>query len=209
MTDDLLLATTNPGKLREIVPLLDGIGYRLLTLADLDVIEPPRETGTTFAENARLKARYYAARTGLLTVAEDSGLEVDALRGAPGVESSRFGGEHTSYPEKFDLLYGLLRKATGGTDSAARFVCALALAADDVIRFEARGTVEGTIAQEPRGHGGFGYDPIFFYPPFGCTFAEAGDRKSEVSHRAEAFRRLRAFLIGSARTDAGRPVTDD
>lgn len=197
MTDDprLLLATTNAGKLREIVPMLAGTGYDLLTLADLKPIDPPEETGASFAENARLKARYYAARTGLATAAEDSGLEVDAMGGGPGVESARFGGAHATYPQKFDLLYTLLRKATGGTDSAARFVCALALVDDDGLRFEARGTVEGRIAPEPRGTGGFGYDPIFFYPPFGCTLAEAADRKSEVSHRAEAFKRLRAFLI--------------
>lgn len=177
------------------MPLLDGAGYELVTLTDLGAADAPEETGATFAENARLKARYYAARTGLLTVAEDSGLEVDAIGRGPGVESSRFGGEQAPYADKFKLLYGLMRKATGTIDSAARFVCALALVDEEGIRFEARGTVEGRIATEPRGQAGFGYDPIFFYPPFGCTLAEAGDRKSEVSHRAEAFKRLRTFLV--------------
>ena len=154
-------------------------------------------TGTTFAENARLKALFYAKHTGELTVAEDSGLEVDALDGAPGVESARFGGADSTYPEKFALLYDALRerKASG---SAARFVCAVALASGGAVTFETRGVVEGEIAPEPRGTAGFGYDPIFFYPPLGCTLAEAGDRKAAVSHRGEAFRKLAAYLATAA-----------
>ncbi len=116
-------------------------------------------------------------------------MEIDALGGRPGVESARFGGEQTTYPEKFRLLY-----AGGAAGSAARFVCALALARRDHVLFTARGVVEGRIAPSPAGDGGFGYDPIFFYPPFGRTLAEAASRKSEVSHRAEAFRKLRRFL---------------
>jgi XTP/dITP diphosphohydrolase len=154
---------------------------------------PPDETGRTFIENARLKARYYASATGLLTVAEDSGLEVEALDGQPGVESSRFGGPGASYEQKFALVYAGLR-ARGLGRSPARFVCALALADRERVVFEARGTLEGEIASEPRGSEGFGYDPIFFYPPFGCTLAEAGARKQEISHRAAAFRQLRRFL---------------
>lgn len=191
----LLLATTNRGKLTEIVDLLDGMPFALRTLADWPDLAAPEETGTTFAENARQKALYYARRTGLATVAEDSGLEIDALGGAPGVLSARFGGETSSYPEKFALIEDGLRRV-GATDRTARFVCALALVDGDRVRFEARGTVEGLIVSEPRGAGGFGYDPIFFYPPFGCTLAEAGERKSSVSHRGEAFRQLRTFLGG-------------
>src|SRR5215831_5747990 len=180
----LVVATTNRGKMREIAMLLDGAPVTLLTLADFPHIEPPDETGKTFAENARLKALFYAAHTGELTVAEDSGLEVDALGGAPGVESARFGGADATYPQKFALLYDALRaKKTAGSPS--RFVCALALVDHGAVSFETRGTVEGEIAPEPRGSGGFGYDPIFFYPPFGCTLAEAGDRKAAVSHRGE------------------------
>ena len=192
----LVVATTNPGKLKEIAQLLAGTPVELATLADYPETPPPAETGRTFAENARLKALFYARHTGDLTVAEDSGLEIDALDGAPGVESARFGGEQSAYPEKFLLIYDALRrrKASG---SAARFVCALALVKDGNVLFETRGTVEGTIAPEPRGTGGFGYDPIFFYPPFGCTLAEAGDRKDTVSHRGEAFRKLRAYLTTS------------
>jgi XTP/dITP diphosphohydrolase len=131
----------------------------------------------------------------VLTVAEDSGLEIDALDGKPGVESARFGGADTSYAEKFALIYHALRDA-GAPVSTARFVCALALADAGRIVFEARGTIEGRIAPEPRGTGGFGYDPIFYYPPFGCTLAEAGERKVAVSHRTAAFRALREHLIG-------------
>jgi XTP/dITP diphosphohydrolase len=204
----LLVATTNPGKIREIRTLLADAPVELVTLADLPPIEAPEETGRTFAENARLKARYYAAIAGAgLTVAEDSGLEIDALDGAPGVESARFGGADTTYPEKFALLYHQLERVAGRATSSgtangeearlggARFVCALAVADGDRILFETSGTVEGEIAAEPRGTGGFGYDPIFYYPPFGCTLAEAGDRKAAVSHRGKAFRHLRSWLI--------------
>lgn len=192
----LLLATTNAGKLREIRPMLSDVPVELLTLADVPSVAAPDETGTTFDENARLKARYYADATGLPTVAEDSGLEIDPLGGAPGVESARFGGVDTGYPEKFALIY---RRLDGIPRDLwrARFVCALALALDGQVRFEARGTIEGLIAPAPAGTGGFGYDPIFFYPPFGATLAEAGARKHEVSHRAKAFAQLRQHLLRS------------
>jgi XTP/dITP diphosphohydrolase len=193
----LVVATTNRGKLREIAQLLAGVPVELLTLADFPSVTPPDETGRTFAENARLKALYYTRHTGELTVAEDSGLEIDVLDGAPGIESARYGGPASTYPEKFALIYDALRARKAAT-SAARFVCALALAKDGGVLFETRGSVEGQIAPEPRGTGGFGYDPIFFYPPFGCTLAEAGDRKAAVSHRGEAFRKLGAYLARSA-----------
>jgi XTP/dITP diphosphohydrolase len=192
----LAVATTNEGKLGEIRELLDGVPIDLRTLRDFSPVAPPEETGATFAENARQKALYYASATGVTTVAEDSGLEIDAMGGAPGVQSARFGGEDSSYPEKFDLIYRALREA-GVTTSTARFVCALAVAENGRIVFEARGVVEGTIASAPRGSGGFGYDPIFYYQPFGCTLAEAGDRKSSVSHRGQAFRQLRTWLTRS------------
>jgi len=187
----LAVATTNRGKLREIEQLLVGVPFELVTLADWPDVTAPEETGRTFAANARAKALYYAARTGELTVAEDSGLEIDALDGAPGVESARFGGPDSTYPGKFALIYDRLH-ARGVDGSPARFVCALALARGGQILFETRGEVEGGIAPEPKGSGGFGYDPIFYYPPFGCTLAEAGDRKAAVSHRGEAFGKLRA-----------------
>jgi len=192
----LLIATTNPNKVREIRQLLDGLPIDLVTLAEWPQVTAPEETGLTFEENARAKALYYAAATGELTVAEDSGLAIDALDGAPGVESARFGGAETSYPDKFALIYEALgaRQVASEPGSTARFVCAVALVKGTRVLFETRGTVEGRIAPEPRGDGGFGYDPIFFYPPYGQTLAEAGDRKAAVSHRGEAFRALAAFL---------------
>jgi len=190
----LVVATTNRGKLKEIGAVLAGVPVELRTLADFPAVAAPEETGRSFAENARLKALYYASHTRELTVAEDSGLEIDALDGAPGVESARFGGEQSSYPEKFALLYDALR-ARKASSMTARFVCALALVRNGDVIFETRGTVEGDIAPEPRGGGGFGYDPIFFYPPFGCTLAEAtGEQKGSVSHRGKAFRSLAGFL---------------
>jgi XTP/dITP diphosphohydrolase len=193
----LLLATTNPHKVREIRSLLDVASLNLVTLAEWPGVPPPEESGATFAQNARDKALYYAHATGELTVAEDSGLEIDALDGAPGVQSARFGGVDASYPEKFARIYDALR-ARGQTTSAARFVCALALVDHGVVLFESRGIVAGTIAPAPKGEGGFGYDPILYYPDFGMTLAEAGDRKAAVSHRGQAFRALRRFL-GSRR----------
>lgn len=193
----LLVATTNPGKVREIRQLLAGIPLDIVTLAAWPHVAAPEETGRTFEENARAKALYYAAATGQLTVAEDSGLAIDALDGAPGVESARFGGVALTYPEKFALIDAALREA-GDRESAAQFVCALALVRGDRVLFEARGTVEGRISPEPKGQGGFGYDPIFFYPPYGQTLAEAGDAKAAVSHRGEAFRALKSFLAHAA-----------
>jgi XTP/dITP diphosphohydrolase len=190
----LLIATTNRSKVREIRRLLHDIPFELVTLDDWPAVAAPQETGRTFEENARAKALYYAAATGELTVAEDSGLGIDALGGAPGVESARYGGEHTTYPVKFELIYGALR-LTRADGSAARFVCALALAREGRVLFETRATVEGQIASEPKGAGGFGYDPIFFYPPYGRTLGEATDEeKSAVSHRGKAFRALHRFL---------------
>ena len=189
----LLVATTNVNKVREIRQLLAGTRADIVTLADWPPIAAPEETGTTFEENARAKALYYSASTGELTVAEDSGLVIDALDGAPGVESARFGGVDLPYPAKFALIDAALRER-GDRESPAHFVCALALVRGDQVLFEARGTVDGRIAPEPRGTGGFGYDPIFFYPPYGQTLAEAGDQKAAVSHRGEAFRKLRDFL---------------
>jgi XTP/dITP diphosphohydrolase len=190
----LLVATSNPGKLREIRAILSGIPVELQTLDAFPAVAPPAETGSTFAENARQKALYYADACGTLAVAEDSGLEVDALGGEPGVHSARFGGMVGAYPRKFDIIYQRLRERQSPA-SPARFVCALAVAHERHILFEARGVIEGRIADAPRGAGGFGYDPIFYYPPYGCTLAEVPEeRKALVSHRGHAFRQLRAFL---------------
>jgi XTP/dITP diphosphohydrolase len=196
---DLLIATTNPGKMAEIRLALDRLPIRLLTLDDVPATPEPEETGATFAENARIKAIAYAAASGLPTVAEDSGLAIDALGGRPGVTSARYPG--ATYPEKFERLYAELAGAP--RPWTARFVCSVALVEElDESRaprpgafFACEGTVEGEIADRPRGDHGFGYDPIFFYPPYGRTLAEvASDRKLAVSHRGRAFRMLREYL---------------
>jgi XTP/dITP diphosphohydrolase len=189
----LLLATTNPGKLREIRGILADVPVELVSLEQFPGIEEPEETGATFAENARLKALYYSAATGLPAVADDSGIEIDALGKAPGVHSARWHGDH--YPTKFAIIYRELAAQRLAT-SAARFVAHIALADRGRIVFEGTGTVEGEIAPEPRGTHGFGYDPIFFYPPYGCTLAEVeGAKKAAVSHRGQAFRQLRDWLL--------------
>jgi len=207
----ILVATGNPGKLREITAVLEGafagiaVPHVWLSLADLSPATPePEETGVTFAENARLKARYYAARTGAWTLADDSGLEVDALDGAPGVRSARFADCPPDWPRSqadaannrklVELLRGVPAQRR-----TARFRCVLALADGDRILAEACGTIEGRIIDEPRGTGGFGYDPHFFVDALGCTTAELSPaQKNAVSHRGNAARgmaeRLRALL---------------
>jgi XTP/dITP diphosphohydrolase len=188
----LLIATTNSGKLREIRGILEGVPIALVSLEQFPDIEEPEETGATFAENARLKALYYAGQTGLPAVADDSGLEIDALDGAPGVHSARWHG--TDYPAKFAAIVREL-DARGLATSPARFVAHVAVADAGRIVFEATGTVDGEIAREPRGTHGFGYDPIFFYPPYGCTLGEVeGAKKAAVSHRGKAFRQIANWL---------------
>lgn len=188
----LLVATTNAGKMREIGDILEQLPVELVSLADFPGIPEPEETGTTFAENARLKALYYHHATKLPSVADDSGLEIEALDGAPGLHSARWEG--TDYAVKFRRIYELL-DAKNARGSAARFICHLALADGGRIVFEADGIIEGRIADTPRGDRGFGYDPIFFYPPFGRTTAELErELKATVSHRGKAFSQLKEFL---------------
>jgi XTP/dITP diphosphohydrolase len=190
----LLIATTNKNKIIEIRGLLAGLDLELVTLDAFPGVAAPEETGQTFAENAREKASYYARATHETVVAEDSGLEIDALGGAPGVESARFGGAELDYPRKFALIEERLR-ASGSSNRTARFVCALALVRESTVLLEARGIVDGEIVLPPRGTGGFGYDPIFYYPPYRKTLAEATrEEKAAVSHRGKAFRELRGFL---------------
>ena len=190
----LLVATTNPGKMREIAGILEGLPIAIVSLADVPAITEPEETGATFAENARLKALYYNQASGLPSVADDSGLEIEALGGAPGVHSARWEG--TDYAVKFRKIYELL-DARAARGSPARFVCRVALADGGRIVFESEGVIDGCIADEPRGEKGFGYDPIFFYPPLGRTTAELDrDVKATVSHRGKAFAALRRHLGG-------------
>jgi len=193
VTERLLIGTGNPGKQREYRELLAGLDFDLAVPGDLDPVPPePDETGATFAENASHKARTYAAASGLRTVADDSGLEVDALRGAPGLRSRRFFGDDASAAERNEKLLALL---DGVTSRRARFVCVTALATPDghVELFD--GEVRGEIALAPRGDAGFGYDPLFVIAGDGRTMAELPAReKHRVSHRGLAVRKLRAYL---------------
>ena len=192
----LVVATTNRHKLTEIGRILDGLDWVVQPVAAYSPGPAPPETGRTFAENARLKALYYGRFVPHLTVADDSGLEIDGLDGEPGIHSARFNG--ATYAEKLDAIYARLRDH-GGLGSPARFVCAVAATERGRIVFEATGTIEGRIAASPAGDAGFGYDPIFFYPPYGCTLAEvSADRKAAVSHRGRAFRKLRDFIASRA-----------
>jgi XTP/dITP diphosphohydrolase len=199
MQTDLLLASQNPGKVAEMKELVAGLPFRVLSPADLGIREAPDETGTSFIENAVLKARHYARRSRVLTVADDSGLSVDALDGGPGLYSSRFGGEGATDADRNRLM---LEKLAGvpADRRGARFTSAVAVARGDEVLFETVAAVEGRIAEAPRGPHGFGYDPLFFYPPFGRTFGEvAPAEKARVSHRGQAFARLREFLTRLAR----------
>jgi XTP/dITP diphosphohydrolase len=198
----VLIATTNPHKLREIRGLLAGIDVELSSLADLPPAAEPEETGETFQQNARLKALYYDAHLGAcglaadtLTVAEDSGLVIDALDGEPGVRSARFLRPDATYPERFREIQRRLA-ARPDRPRTARFVCALAAVRAGSLVFETTGTIEGAIAAAPGGSAGFGYDPIFHFPTYGCTLAEVTEEeKLRVAHRGEAFRALAAWLI--------------
>jgi XTP/dITP diphosphohydrolase len=205
----LLIATTNPHKLREIRGLMAGVSVELMSLADLPAAAEPEETGATFQENARQKAFYYddvLARTTAptlrptMTAAEDSGLVIDALDGEPGVRSARFLRPDATYPERFDEI---LRRLAERRDAprTARFVCAMTVVLRGEIVFETTGTVEGEIASHPRGSGGFGYDPLFHFPPYASTLAEVTDeQKRRVSHRGQAFRALADWLGKSSRS---------
>ena len=211
----VLVASTNPDKLREIRALLPGV--EVVALEAFPRIDEPEETGATFAENARLKALYYdaaaetntapadgGARTGdptkvrpRYTVAEDSGLVIDALDGEPGVHSARFLRPDASYPERFAEIYRRLAEAPARARSA-RFVCAVAVVHEGTVVYETTGIVEGVITGAPSGTGGFGYDPIFHYPPFGRTLADVPEVvKLGVAHRGKAFRQLAGWLEGA------------
>jgi XTP/dITP diphosphohydrolase len=197
MPADLVLASQNPGKLKEMRQLVEGLAFHVVGVGDLGLTQAPDETGATFLENATIKALYYGARAGgRLTVADDSGLAVDALDGGPGLYSSRFGGEGASDLDRNRLL---LRKLEGVPVErrGARFTSAVAVVRDRQVLFRVQESVEGRIAEAMRGENGFGYDPLFFYPPFGRTFGEVPRaEKDRVSHRGKAFARLREFLAG-------------
>ena len=179
--------STNSGKLAEFA-LAAGLDARIRALPGIEAIRPPEESGKTFEENAVLKAVYYSQFAEEPVFADDSGLEVDALGGAPGVYSARFAGQNAGQAENNNLL---LQRLKGKADRRARFVTALALAKAGTLLGTSAGTVAGEILEAPRGENGFGYDPLFLYPPLGRTFAElTGAEKLEVSARGKALRAL-------------------
>ncbi len=187
----LYCATTNPGKLREVQRALEDF-IDVEPLPNLAAIAAPDETGATFEDNAAEKALYYSKFCDGYVFVDDSGLEVDALNGAPGVYSARFAGPNATDDANNQLV---LQRMRGVQNRTARFVCVVALAHAGELVQTFRGEVDGHLLDAPRGTNGFGYDPLFFYPPFGCTFGEAPlDRKMEVSHRAKALRALHDFL---------------
>jgi XTP/dITP diphosphohydrolase len=197
---EILVATTNPGKVRELRALLGG-QVEWKSLADFPGVPEVKEDGATFAENARKKAVGYAQATGLWTLADDSGLVVDALGGAPGVNSARFSGDRPEGAERklldrrnMEKLLSLLQDVPP-EKRTARFVCCLCLADPEKVLLETRGTLEGLIADEPAGTGGFGYDPVFFVPQLGKTVAQLGaEEKNAISHRGNAMRALKPQL---------------
>jgi len=192
----LYCATTNAGKLREFRMALAS-GFELDALPGLGSIPPCEETGATFEENAAQKAIYYSKYCEEYLFVDDSGLEVDALGGAPGVYSARFAGPDATDEANNRLVLDRMR---GARDRAARFVCVVALGRQGQLIRTFRGEVEGRLTEEPRGPNGFGYDPLFFYPPFGATFGEVPvERKMGVSHRAAALRGMQEWLVAGCR----------
>jgi XTP/dITP diphosphohydrolase len=193
----LVLATGNPGKARELRALLAGIPFELRTLADYPPFEMPAESGGTYEANALIKARAAAAHTGALALGDDSGIEVAALGGLPGVRSARFGGPGLDDRGRVAHLLGRL-ELVPDDERGARFVCVIALVSPDGTETLVEGMCEGRITRAPRGAGGFGYDPVFFYPPLGGTFGELSDaQKAIVSHRGRAAAAARAALAAA------------
>lgn len=190
----LLVATNNSGKLREYASLLDGLGFELITLAGAGITVEIEETGTSMEQNAVLKATGFAELSGLVTLADDSGLEVDALGGEPGPLSRRYAGENATDLERNDFLLVKLRDIPW-EKRGARFRCVIAIAAPDGNVETCEGVCQGMIAFEPKGEGGFGYDPIFYLPELERWMAELSlDEKNRISHRAKAAREARRLL---------------
>ena len=205
----ILVATTNPGKVRELRAMLgDEVEWK--SLADFPGVGEVKEDGATFAENARKKALGYARATGLWTLADDSGLVVDALGGAPGVNSARFSGERAQGADRrivdrrnMEKLLSMLQ-GVPKEKRTARFVCCLCLAGPEKVLIETQGTLEGLITEEPAGTGGFGYDPVFLVPQLGKTVAQLGEEeKNAISHRGNAMRKLKPLLVELLKSSRG------
>ena len=190
----LLLATSNPGKIREYRFLLDGLGYQITTLAEEGIVKAVIESGSNYEQNSRLKALTYAKLSQLTALADDSGLEVDALNGEPGIKSARFAGESASDADKVNLLLARLISIPWEKRTAC-FKCVIAIASPEGHVEFCHGECHGIIAREATGEGGFGYDPIFFLPETGRTLAELPlETKNQVSHRAQASQKARQVL---------------
>lgn len=190
----LLVATANLKKLKELQELLEGLPVVLLGLKDFQKIRAIEETGSTFEENARLKALGYAGQTGCLTLGEDSGLCCDALNKAPGVLSARFSDQGTDKTNNKKLLEAM--RDVPAKERTAYYESTVVLAEPGKVVGVAKGRVGGVITREPRGNGGFGYDPVFFYPPFKKTFGQvSAGKKHGVSHRGKALAKTRTLLL--------------
>lgn len=193
-SERLLIATHNPGKLRELTRLLGDIPIELVSLSDLGILHQVEETGETFEQNASLKADTYARLSALPTLADDSGLEVDALNGEPGVRSSRYAGDDATDTDRIAYLLRRLGSIPD-RDRTARFRCVIAVAWPGIPLELSSGTCEGTIIEEPRGSNGFGYDPVFLIPMLGKTLGElTPTQKNRISHRSVAARKASAGL---------------
>ena len=194
-TQKLLVATGNPGKMREVSQILEGLPFHVLSLQDVGISMTVEETGTTFAENAILKANAYCAHSGMLTMADDSGLVVDALDGRPGVISARYGGEGLTDSQRVELLISEL-EGVPWAKRKARFRCVIALCWPSGRVETVEGVVEGVIQHEPEGSNGFGYDPVFHLPERNCTTAQlCTSDKNRISHRGKAVRKAAKLLM--------------
>jgi len=190
---NILVATTNPGKIREISALLAGLKVSILSPKEINIALDVEENGTSFADNAQIKARAWCEASGMPALADDSGLCVDALDGRPGVRSARFAGQGASDEDNYRLLIEYMK---GIKDRGARFVCAVALAFPEGDVVLAQGSCEGTILEKPSGSGGFGYDPVFLDPASGKSFAQlVPEEKNARSHRKKALALLKHKLL--------------
>ena len=199
--DKIIFATGNEGKMKEVRMILEDLGLPVLSLKDAGITADVEENGTTFEENAQIKAKAIMEMTGALVLADDSGLEIDYLNKEPGIYSARYMGEDTSYRVKNT---NLIERLTGVPDEkrTARFVCAIAAAFPDGTIKTTEGVIEGRIGYEERGENGFGYDPIFYVPEFGCTTAELSEeQKNAVSHRGKALEKMREILKESVNAE--------
>lgn len=190
----IIFATSNQNKMKEIREILKELDVEILSMKEAGIDADIIEDGKTFEENALIKARAIRDMSGCIVLADDSGLEVDALNKEPGIYSARYMGEETSYELKNANIIERL-KGLSGEERSARFVCAIAAAFPDGSEETCRGTIEGQIGLEPAGENGFGYDPIFFVPEYGCTTAQLSpEHKNEISHRGKALRAMREVI---------------